>query len=300
MIIKLLAALVLALSTVPAAAQTQAQPAVRADADPALWVVRDEDTIVYLFGTFHLLDDRLWFDDEVRSAFDASGELVLEAIIPDNPAAAAPLVMRYAVDPAGRRLSERLTPEQRSALERALAGAGISPAQLEPFEPWFAAMTLSSAAAQRLGLVPANGPERVLLGAARERGIEVSELEGMEWQLRLFDELPEEQQLAQLAVALEDSESLSREIEPMLAAWSTGDVEALGRFLDDYRTRDPLLHRIVFTQRNAAWADRIVERMQRPGTVFIAVGAGHLAGADSVQAALAARGLQAERVAAGD
>ena len=37
--------------------------------------------------------------------------------------------------------------------------------------------------------------------------------------------------------------------------------------------------------------------MARPGTVFIAVGAGHLAGRDSVQDAVAARAaLRAERV----
>ena len=36
--------------------------------------------------------------------------------------------------------------------------------------------------------------------------------------------------------------------------------------------------------------------MARPGTLFIAVGAGHLAGRDSVQAVLAEAGLRAERV----
>ena len=46
------------------------------DADPALWVVRDADTTIYLFGTFHLLDGRPWFNDEVKTAFDASSELV--------------------------------------------------------------------------------------------------------------------------------------------------------------------------------------------------------------------------------
>ena len=296
---KLLAGLVLALAPAPAAAQAAdapAVPAIPADADPALWVVRDADTTIYLFGTFHLLDSRPWFDDQVRAAFDSSNELVLEAIIPDDPAAALPLLARYAVDPEGRRLSERLTPEQRSALDRALGEAGIPTGTLEPYEPWFAAMTLASAAGHRLGLDGDNGPERVLLSAARERGIPVDELEGMEWQLRLFDELPEEQQLAQLAQALEDSEALGGELAPMLAAWSAGDADALGRMLDDYRTRDPLLHDIVFTRRNAAWAEWIARRMERPGTVFFAVGAGHLAGGDSVQAALAAHGIAAERL----
>jgi uncharacterized protein YbaP (TraB family) len=36
--------------------------------------------------------------------------------------------------------------------------------------------------------------------------------------------------------------------------------------------------------------------MKTPGTVFVAVGAGHLAGGASVQAELAKRGLKAERV----
>ena len=85
----------------PAAAPAAAAAAPLPDADPALWVVRDADTTIYLFGTFHLLDGRPWFNDEVKAAFDASDELVMEAILPENPAALRPMVMRYAVDPHG-------------------------------------------------------------------------------------------------------------------------------------------------------------------------------------------------------
>src|SRR5688572_7422564 len=79
----------------PAAPTTQAAPL--PDADPALWVVRDDDTTIYLFGTFHVLDTRSWFNDEVRTAFDASSELVLEARIPENLAALQPLILQYAL-----------------------------------------------------------------------------------------------------------------------------------------------------------------------------------------------------------
>ena len=82
------------------------------DANPALWVVRDADTTIYLFGTFHLLDGRPWFNDEVRTAFDASDELVMEAVLPENPASLQPLILHYAVDPQGRTLSSRLTPRR--------------------------------------------------------------------------------------------------------------------------------------------------------------------------------------------
>lgn len=68
----------------PAAAPAQAA---KPDADPALWVVRDADTTIYLFGTVHMLDGkRDWFNDEVKAAFDKSGELVLEADVPADPA----------------------------------------------------------------------------------------------------------------------------------------------------------------------------------------------------------------------
>ncbi len=58
----------------------------------------------------------------------------------------------------------------------------------------------------------------------------------------------------------------------------------------------PELAKILLWDRNARWADQIKSRMDRPGTIFLAVGAGHLAGEKSLQDYLAARGLTAERI----
>src|SRR5438045_9174641 len=56
------------------------------NADPAIFVVRDADTTVYLFGTFHALDAKTeWFNDQVKDAFEQSDELVLETLIPEGP-----------------------------------------------------------------------------------------------------------------------------------------------------------------------------------------------------------------------
>ncbi|HWT11995.1 MAG TPA: TraB/GumN family protein, partial [Allosphingosinicella sp.] len=266
------------------------------DADPALWVVRDEDTIVYLFGTFHLLDSRPWFNDEVRTAFDSSDELVVEAIVPEDPAELQPLLMRYAVDPQGRRLSQRLSAEQNAALGRALALLGAPPGAFDRLEPWFVSLTLSAVASQQLGISAKHGPEGVLVRAARARAMPVTELEGIEWQIRLFDDMPDEQQLAQLRQALDELDNLGRSLAPMLAAWSSGDVDGLVTIINQHGEQDPALHRLLFTARNATWANWIEQRLARPGTVFLAVGAGHLAGGDSVQAALQRRGHSVERV----
>jgi uncharacterized protein YbaP (TraB family) len=288
-------------SAPPAAAPAAPAPAAAPlpDANPALWVVRDADTTIYLFGTIHLLDGRPWFNDEVRTAFDASDELVMEAILPESPAAAAPMILRYAVDPAHRKLSDRLSPAQNEALGRALTGAGLPPTAFDSFEPWFVSINLEVLGAQRLGIGADTGPETIFTNAAHARHMPIGELEGLEWQIRMLDSMPEAQQLAQLDDTLAHNDELPGKLAPVLDAWSRGDVETLARLLDEDEGDTPLdqaLHRMLFTDRNAAWATWIRNRLARPGTVFLAVGAGHLAGRDSVIADLRARGIAAVRV----
>jgi uncharacterized protein YbaP (TraB family) len=280
----------------PGLAQTAATPAPLPDADPALFVVRDADTTIYLFGTFHMLDGRPWFNDEVRTAFDASDELVLEAVMPEDQSAIAQLTLRYAVDGQGRILSSRLTPAENEQLSAALTENGLPPAIFDRFEPWYVSLAVTVAAVQRAGLAGQNGAEMTLSAAARARNMPVGELEGFEFQMRLLDGIPEELQLVQLRGTLRELGRLQQVLVPALAAWSSGDLDALDRALDDPASNDPRLRRIFLGQRNEAWARWISERLARPGTVFIAVGAGHLAGRDSVQAALAEAGLRAERV----
>ena len=84
-----LTALGLLLALPACAQQPAAQAPARAanDADPALWVVKDKDTTIYLFGTIHVLKPGLtWFDEAVKTAFDRSNEVKLELVMPDQAA----------------------------------------------------------------------------------------------------------------------------------------------------------------------------------------------------------------------
>ncbi len=290
-----------ALAQAPAAPAPQATTAPKTDANPAMWVVRDNDTTVYLFGTFHMLDDsRDWFNDEVKTAFDASDELVVEVVLPEDQAQVAqmmqPLVMRLAVDPQGRTLSSRLTPEQNATLNRMLSELGAPAGAFDRFEPWFVAMTLSALMTQKAGMTGEQGAEMVLKRAARARNMPVGQVETIEGQLTMLDSLPDAEQIAQLQEALDDLEQLNAMLPRMLAAWSNGDPAQLDALMNESLNKYPAVRRILLADRNARWAEWIQQRMARPGTVFMAVGAGHLVGADSVQTYLAQRGLQATRV----
>ena len=289
--------------TKPAAANPAAgaAQAARPDADPAMWVVKDADTTIYLFGTFHMLDGkRDWLNDEVKAAFDKSSELVFEADIPGDPAqqqaAMGPIVMRYAVDPSGRTLSSRLSKEENDRLAKALSSLGAPAAAFDQFEPWFVGMTLSALAAQKLGLTPEHGAEEVLKAAAKPRNLPIGELEGAEMQMRMLDAIPEPLQLAFVRESLAYMDKLGTVVTPMQAAWYDGNVDELVRLMNESLRNTPELYDILLSKRNAAWADWIDKRMDKPGTVFVAVGAGHLAGRDSVQDYLRQRGIASERV----
>ena len=285
----------------PAAATTPAAQAARPDADPAMWVVRDQDTTIYLFGTFHLLDGRAdWFNDEVRQAFDQASELVFEIDLPADPAqiqqAMQPLIARYAVDSQGRKLSDRLTPEQNRKLNEVLATAGAPAGAFDSFEPWFVNMALSSIVAQRLGMTAESGAESVLKAAAAGRTMRLGAVETIEGQIQMLDSMSDELQLAQLRETLDDFEQAQQLLPRMLTVWNAGDAEGIDRILNEGLNDNPQLRRTMLGARNERWAEWIDQRMDQPGTVFMAVGAGHLVGSDSVQSFLARRNIQSQRV----
>jgi uncharacterized protein YbaP (TraB family) len=282
----------LALLAAPAA---QAQ-AVK-DADPALWVVKDADTTIYLFGTVHVLKPGLrWFDEAVKTAFDKSGELVLEMIEPDA-ATMQGLVMRMAVNHTGPSLTEKLPADKREAYARAMNDVGIPPVALDRVDPWLAAVTLSVAGLPKLGYDPESGVEKALSAAAKTAGKQVLPLETPEQQLGYFDNLSETLQVKFLVSTIDDYAKMGEMLDKMVASWSAGDPDALAKTMNEGLRETPEIGKILLTDRNVRWAEWIDRRLATPGTVFVAVGAGHLAGDQSVQVQLAKRKLTSTRIA---
>ncbi len=283
------------LFALPACAQPAPQAA-PADADPALWVVKDDDTTVYLFGTVHVLKPGLtWFDEAVKTAFDRSDTLVMELVAGD-PAADQQLVMAKGMTRDGPTLSEQLPAGKRAAFAAAIAGTGIPQPAVERMRPWLASITLSQAPIGKLGYDAANGPETVLAAAAKTAGKPVVGLESTAEQLGIFDGLSQPAQIALLESTVDELPKAGETMARMVGSWSTGDPRALAGIMNESLKDSPEVAKALLYDRNARWATWIAERMKAPGTVFVAVGAGHLAGRDSVQERLAPMKLRAVRV----
>jgi uncharacterized protein YbaP (TraB family) len=261
---------------------------------PALWNVADKDTTIYFFGTVHALPaDKNWFDGRIERAFAASDELVTEVDIADAAGSARSL-QSAGLLPEGQSLRALMKPDDRMEYEAALVSLGLPVESLDRYEPWFAAMTLSLLPLLKTGYDTQAGVELALggkAGEAKKRG----SLETIDQQIALFDAMPQDAQLAFLDQTVGQLSTASNDLDAMVADWIVGDADGLAALMNKELT-DPVLKDRLLTARNASWAGWIQRRLQQPGTVFIAVGAGHLAGADSVQEKLRQRGVRVNRV----
>ncbi|NJS13797.1 MAG: TraB/GumN family protein [Sphingopyxis sp.] len=281
-----------------AQAQTAAPaPVNHEDADPALWVVKDADTTIYLFGTVHMLKPGLsWFDEAVKDAFDKSDQLKIEVVLPEDAGEMASRTIPLALDQSGTKLSTLLTDPQRTAYEAAMGKLGLPVAQFDVFEPWFAGLTLGAVALVSQGYDPEQGSEKTLVKAAKASSKPVAGLETLEEQLGFFDTLPRDAQLQFLNDTVAQLPTAGGEFADILLAWKQGDPDELGVRMNRSLSGAEAVAEALLYRRNERWADWIKTRLDQPGTVFMAVGAGHLAGAKSVQDYLAARDLKAERI----
>lgn len=268
---------------------------VAAEVHPALWKVADADTTIYLFGTIHLLPEGLdWFRGPLAEAFARSDELVTEIPEVDAQTSQAVLLKR-GILPAGQSLRDQFDPRQRALFERTLASYELPLNAFDRFKPWYAAVVLATLPLQRKGYSLAHGVETDL--AARNTALARPRigLETLDYQLGLFDSFPATVQRRYLFEVIAALPDLDKDVTEMVAAWRAGDAAKLANLMNAEED-DPAMIEALLTNRNRDWAKWIAARLTRPGTVFLAVGAGHLGGKGSVQDQLDRLGVKSERV----
>ncbi|HEX8571306.1 MAG TPA: TraB/GumN family protein [Allosphingosinicella sp.] len=289
--------LALAALLLPLAACAGAAEPAPARPSPAMWTLADSDTRIFLFGTIHMLPKGSgWRTPAFDKALAGSDELVLEVADLDDMMASARAMQKLGMSPGLPPIAERVPESKRAALRAMIAESGYPEAVYDRLETWAAALPLLGVAFKRLGLDPELGVERQIGAPFRASGRKVIGMETIEQQLGFFDTLSEPAQRALLASVVEDSAETRAQFRAMLESWQRGDLKGVARTFDDETQMSPELKEALMRRRNARWAEWLERRLETPGTVFVAVGAGHLAGEDSVQKMLAAKGLKTKRV----
>jgi uncharacterized protein YbaP (TraB family) len=193
-------------------------------------------------------------------------------------------------------LAKRVPPEKVPALEAAMKKSGLPVQAFDRMETWAAAFILLGNQFRDLGLKNGEGVETVLRNSFTSQGKAIGELESNKEQLSFFDKLPEQAQRQLLEGAIEDNASMSGDFSQMLGAWSRGDVESIAKSFNRDLSASPELKEVLLQRRNANWSQWVEKRMASPGSIMVAVGAGHLAGRDSVVEMLKRQGYKVRRL----
>lgn len=270
------------------------QPVVR----PALWQVSDPDTSIYLFGTFHLLPPgHRWATPAISDAVAKSGQLYVETLIDErHPEKLAAELGRVGFADNLPPLANRVDPTLRPQLATAIKASGIPATYFDKMKTWAAAFTLVGTQYRSLGLKGEAGVEPALRKEFEAAGKPVGQLETNSEQLGFFNTLSLGAQRTFLEGAISQPDKVRGEFADMLASWTRGDVAGIARSFNADLADSPELKAALLARRNANWARWIEQRMQQPGTLMVAVGAGHLAGDDSVITMLQSQGYKVTRV----
>ncbi len=293
-----------AVALTPEAALEEQEPAPEALADagratPPMWRLADDDSEIWLLGTFHILPPGLdWRSDPLARAIDAADTIYFEAEV-DTPEAQQETLgtlMRAGFLPAGEKLSGMLTPEETEKLKAVSAEVGLPFEAVDTMRPWQAFLNLTVQYIISEGFDPASGVETVLLKEARLRGRDLQFFETVGEQLALFTSLDRETELDLLRFTLEEWEAQDEQFNALFTAWRDGDAGAIDEMMNDaMRDFAPAVYDALLVDRNKAWTADIKKIIAGRGRVLVAVGAGHLVGENSVPAMLRAEGFEVER-----
>jgi uncharacterized protein len=292
-------------SAAPASAsdRVKAAPAVAiTEATPALWKLKGTHGTVYLFGSIHMMKkDVHWETAKVKDALSASDLLYLEIAGLDDASmqAAQPEIMQLGID-SEHPLSTKISKADVDLLDAAVKKMGLPGEQvMEPMKPWLVYLTISVVPFVQAGYDPNSGVDKTLEAEMKQAGKPEKGFETITEQMHYMADMPDDLQTQMLHQTLADLPQSASQTTAMMANWTRGDVEAIGKLEnEEMKAKYPELYTVLLVKRNGRFADALAGMLKDPatGTVFVAVGAGHLAGPDSVLKMLETRGFTAERV----
>lgn len=263
-----------------------------AAAEPPMWVVKDKDSELVLFGSIHVLPPGLdWKPAALGEALARADDLWFELPVDSaTEQAIARIAAARGVLPPDRSLFRLLPPADAARLIKVADAYGADKAVLDRLEPWLAEVTLAAAAYRKVGADGDHGVE-ASVSAIASPAMRRQALETPEQQLGLIDGAPLAEQIASLRQTLRELDEDPQAYMKLVRAWMAADVKSLDReALQPLRRASPEVFRRLVTQRNAAWTTQLDARLKGSGRTVVVVGVGHLVGRGGLPARLRALG----------
>lgn len=273
-------------------------PVLAGTATHCLWRVGNATNHVYLAGSVHLLKKSHYpLPEAIEAAYADSDVLVLEAdlsVAQDHEKQMA--ILKEGMLQGDATLKGALSRSTWTRAEKALAEMGMSIALFNAFKPWFFATTLTAMRLQTLGFSAMDGIDWHFFNRASAERKSIVGLETLDYQVSLFNAIASDDQDALVRQTLADIAHIEEEMDTILQAWSTGDLDAMDRLLLDSFKPYPHIQKLLVTDRNRNWMPRIIDFLQSGKVHMIVVGAGHLPGKQGLLNLLQKQGLKIEQL----
>lgn len=271
-----------------------------AELTPAMFVAKDEDTTVYLFGSMHMLPENVdWRTDAFDKALEEADAVYFEVpMTPEFQMQAAAKMMQVGRLPQGESLMDDLDEQQTERFKKLCAAIGAPAETVAGFKPGTAAVLLSGAMFQDMQLKAEEGVELKVAEEARKRKLDLRGFETLDEQVELMFNMPEDIGMTMLKSMLDDSmEEGQKELRALYEAWSTGDMDEVLDIVDDMADDSQALYDRLLINRNKNWVEQLDKIMdEQAGEFLVVVGAGHLPGDEGVVELLKKAGTDVERV----
>lgn len=267
-----------------------------------LYEARRGEQRIVLFGTAHLgRPDVFPLDAKAFAELQACKAVVVELDIRKSESLGAAM-LEHARLPDGKTLETISTPEQWQRIRSALQARGALNDMVLRSEPWIASSTLVILEASQRGDTMQTGADLVTIALAQAFGKPVLELESAESQADVLGASALDVQVDSLMYTISQLESGdgANEILGIVGAWVAADADKLARYRrdmqDEARPGAKEMYAALLLDREAEMAERIESFRQQYGALFIAIGALHLVGEDSLLARLKQAGYEINRL----
>lgn len=244
----------------------------------------------FLFGTFHLLcKDDIHFSNQLKEAVKASNEIYMELDMDDPSTLLGGLL--YMNMKNGKKLSDLYTPEEYKKLQAYFTDSLNTPIMmLQRAKPYFLVALIYP---KMMNCQSPAGVEEELLKIAKEDKKEIKGLETIQFQASVFDSIPYEWQAKELLKNIDSFSVYKNEFDEMIHLYKNQQLDSMQNLVGASEFGSEKYEDLLLNDRNKKWVKELNEIMKTE-SVFVAVGAGHLAGNEGLINLLKKEGYKVE------
>lgn len=245
----------------------------------------------WLFGTMHIIPKKEFKPYPVADAkLKTSEQLILEVDI-NIPLSTKVQMAKMLMLPAGSNVKDFMSEEEFAKFKSfVLDSLGVKEKKFNLYMKMKPFVVYSALIPEIIG-TKIEGFELYYNKIAKKKKIPVVGLETFQFQLAIFDSIPEEDQVRMFLL---DDQNSRASFDQLLELYLSQDIYAMAEQLVEDENSARFEEELLIL-RNKAWAPRLIELMQDKSS-FIAVGAAHLAGEHGLIQQLRNSGYKVEAV----